>query len=227
MLLKKAIVVHSGGFDSSVCLHLAKEKHGAENILSLSFSYQQRHRAELACAVRISSDWGIDHTVVDIRCLASLTQDSLTDAEIPVEWEMGREPSCLVVGRNGLMARLAAIHAAHLGAHYIYMGVMEEEARLVGYRDCSRRYMDLMEQILRIDLNDPAFSIRTPLVSCSLEQVITMAYERGILDYLLESTISCYEGLPASGCMRCPSCIHKHRALVAFQQSHPRLAAAP
>lgn len=215
-MLKHAIVVHSGGLDSSLCLDLAREKYGPSAVLSLSFSYQQRHSAELGCAARICGDWGIDHAVVDIACLASITRDALTNSTVAVDWKPGDPPVALVAGRNGLMARLAAIHAHHLGAHHIYMGIMEEEGHFVGYRDCSRSYMDLMEQILRIDLDDASFAIETPLVTYSKEEVVRLADRRGVLDYLLANTISCYEGLPGLGCGRCASCFLKCRALERF-----------
>jgi 7-cyano-7-deazaguanine synthase len=220
-LSKRAIVIHSGGLDSSLCLDIAREEHGSDAVLSLSFDYQQRHSAELVCAARIAADWGIDHAVVDIKCLTGLTRDALTGSALAVTWKEGEAPTSLVVGRNGLMARLGAIHAHHLGAGCIYMGIMEEEARLVGYRDCSRHYMDLMENVLRVDLDNSEFAIRTPLVACSKADVLSIAYERGILDYLLQHTISCYQGIPGRGCTCCPSCILKLRALDIFQTRYP------
>jgi 7-cyano-7-deazaguanine synthase len=63
---KKAVVVHSGGMDSSICLSLAIEQYGAPNILSLSFRYGQRHSNELDQARKICADWKVDHTVVQM-----------------------------------------------------------------------------------------------------------------------------------------------------------------
>lgn len=201
-----AIVIHSGGMDSSLCLALAIEEFGADSLLSLSFSYQQRGSNELAQAKKICRDWGVAHTTLSIDCLAKITKNALTDSSLSIEGKGDQAANSLVVGRNGLMARLGAIHADSLGANTIFMGVMEAEAEHSGYRDCSRRYMDLMEEILRIDLDNPRFSIRTPLVFLEKAEAMEIAHEKGILEYLLKETVSCYHGIAGSGCRKCPSC---------------------
>nr|MBP9674313.1 7-cyano-7-deazaguanine synthase QueC [Bacteriovoracaceae bacterium] len=161
---KKALVIHSGGMDSSLCLKLALQKYGASAVLSISFSYGQKHSVELECAKKICSDWNIQHEVLDLSVLQKITENALTHHEIPIVHKENSAPNTLVVGRNGLMARLAAIYAHTLGAHEIYMGVMELEVANSGYPDCSREYMDLKEKILQKDLNDPKFRIVTPLI---------------------------------------------------------------
>lgn len=217
---KDTIVVHSGGLDSSVCLALAMREFGSSNVLSLSFSYNQRHSNELDSAAKICTDWGVDHVVIDIASLCAITEDALTNKNVPIEWSSGQQATSLVVGRNGLMARLASIHANHLGANSIYMGVMEQEAREIGYRDCSREYIALKQQILRIDLNNPSFEIRTPLIDLDKSQVIGLAHELGLLSYLLNTTISCYEGIKLEGCGKCPACHLRQRGLKKFYQTN-------
>ena len=98
------------------------------------------------------------------------------------------------------MARLGAIHAGHLGARYIYMGVIQVEGSHSGYRDCSRAYMDLEQYVLRLDLDDPLFEIRTPIVDMSKKETMDLAYRLGILEFLLHETITCYEGIIRQGC---------------------------
>jgi len=199
--------------DSSLCLALAVREFGKEAVLSLSFDYGQRHRAELQAAEKIAVDWGVDHALLSIDCLGKITENALTDSCRPIAHPEGVPPNTLVVGRNGLMARLAAIHADALGAGCVYMGVMELEEANSGYRDCSRRYMDLMEEILRIDLDNPHFKIRTPLISMTKEESHELARELAVLPYLIENTVSCYEGLFHPGCGRCPACLLRNRAL--------------
>lgn len=65
---KKAIVIHSGGMDSSLCLYQAIEDHGVDNVLSLTFRYGQRHAVELKAAQYICREWGVDQTILDINC---------------------------------------------------------------------------------------------------------------------------------------------------------------
>lgn len=203
---KKALVIHSGGMDSSLCLALAKQEHGASNILSVSFQYDQRHQNELTKAAFICKTWGVDHVVIPLNCLKQITTNALMDASIPIEAAEGSPPNTLVVGRNGLMARLGAIHAHSLGAHKIYMGIIGVEGNYSGYRDCSRSYMDLVEKTLRLDLDDPLFEIVTPLVEMTKAETMELGERLGVLDFLLEHTVTCYEGVCGEGCRHCPAC---------------------
>lgn len=218
---KKALVIHSGGMDSSICLALASQEFGKENVLSVSFSYHQRHTSELTQAAQICHDWGVDHIVLSIPCLQAITRNALIDACIPIEHLPNQIPNTLVIGRNGLMAHLGGIHAQHLGAHCLYMGVLELEGTNSGYRDCSRHYMDLQQKILRIDLDDPIFEIRTPLIRLTKKQTLEKAHELGILSYLLQQTMTCYEGIREMGCQKCPACVLRHQGILEFLKDYP------
>jgi 7-cyano-7-deazaguanine synthase len=230
---KKAIVSHSGGMDSSICLALAIEEFGAEQVLSLSFSYGQRHSPELAQARKIAKEWGVDHLVLPLECLQGITSNALMDQQIAITHgrsgdnvqESEIAPNTLVVGRNGLLARLCAIHADHLSAQVIYMGVIEVEAENSGYRDCTRGYMDKMEEILRIDLANPQFEIRTPIVKMTKAETMHLAHDKGVLSFLLEETITCYEGVRRQGCGTCPACELRNRGLISFLEEVPEFVA--
>lgn len=216
----KAVVVHSGGMDSSLCLASAVRKYGVNDVLSLSFDYHQRHQAELAAAEKICVEWGIAHVVLSIDCLTQITQNALTDPSLSIGIQDG-VPSTLVVGRNGLMARLAAIHADSLGADTIYMGVIEVESANSGYRDCTRAYMDSLQDILRIDLDEPCFTIETPLVHMTKVETMQYGYDLGVLEFLLENTITCYQGVPKVGCRECPACKLRNEGIQLFLNTHP------
>ena len=218
----KAVVIHSGGMDSSLCLALAIREFGKNEVLSLSFLYQQRHSPELEQAAKICREWGVAHKVLPIDCMQEITNNALLDHQMPIQHGHGdNPPNTLVVGRNGLMARLGAIHANHLGAQYIYMGIIEVEGSHSGYRDCSRTYMDLKQELLRIDLNDSLFEIRTPLVKMSKKETMILGYELGILEFLLSETISCYEGIPKKGCNTCPACTLRQEGIFQFLKEFP------
>lgn len=218
---KKTIVVHSGGMDSSLCLALAVREFGASSVLSLSFRYNQRHSTELDRAEKISNHFKVDHVVLDLTCLSEITESALIGTQKNIEHKSGEAPNTLVVGRNGLMARIASIHAHSLGAKFIYMGVMELEEANSGYRDCSRSYMDLIQSALRIDFADPNFEIRTPLVHLNKKQTMELGYKLGVLEYLLETTITCYEGIEKEGCLKCPACKLRNPGLKIFCLEHP------
>ena len=218
---KKAIVIHSGGMDSSLCLYKAIEDHGRENVLSLTFRYGQRHSTELAASEHICREWGVDQTILDIDCLQQITENSLINHDLEIAHNTGESPNSLVVGRNGLMVRLAAIHADSLGAKEVYTGVIEVEEANSGYRDCSRDYMDMMESILRLDLDNPQFRVMTPVVKMTKLETMEMASKMGILEFLLENTITCYEGIAQQGCMKCPACFLRNQGILEYKKKHP------
>lgn len=220
---KKALVIHSGGMDSSICLALAIKKYSKENVLSLSFTYDQRHSTELEQAQKICKTWEVDHAVLDISCLKEITTNALTNRSIEIKHETGSPPNTLVVGRNGLMAYIGGIHAHQLGASCIYLGVLGLEGNHSGYRDCSRAYMDLVQALLRMDLNDQSFIIETPLVEMNKKETLLLAKELGILEYLLEETVTCYEGIQKQGCKVCPSCLLRNEGIRQYQLDYPSL----
>lgn len=203
---KKTVVIHSGGMDSSLSLALAIREFGVEHVLSLSFNYNQRNKTELLQAIKICQAWDVDHNEIPLDFFPQLTQNALTHPALPIQHAPGTIANTLVVGRNGLFAWLGAIHAQHLGAHSIYLGIMAQEAIGTGYRDCTRPYMDTLQSLLQIELADPSFEIRTPLVHLNKTESLTLAKEMDLLDFLWENTISCYEGLPQHGCRTCPAC---------------------
>ncbi len=216
---KKAIVIHSGGMDSSICLALAIKEFGRDEVLSLSFSYQQRHSNELIQAAHICQQWGVQQVIIQIDALNELTDNALMNKNVEIKHSADQAPNTLVMGRNGLMARLGAIHAHQLKANCIYMGVMGLEGANSGYRDCSRDYFNLKEQLLRIDLGNPNFEIRTPLVHMTKKETLDLAEKLGVLEFLLENTITCYEGLRHQGCRVCPACILRNHGIEEYNNS--------
>ncbi len=223
LMKKKTVVVHSGGMDSSLCLALAAKEFDPENVLSLSFIYGQRHSAEISRARLISDYLKIDHTEIDLSFMTQITESALIGTHKKIEHKAGEAPNTLVSGRNGLMARIAAIHAQSLGASCIYLGVMELEEANSGYRDCSRSYMNLIQAALRLDFNDPNFEIRTPLVSLNKKQTMELGLSLDVLEFFLEHTITCYEGIEKEGCLKCPACKLRNQGLKIFSLEHPEV----
>lgn len=221
--MKKIIVVHSGGMDSSICLAKAVDEYGKDAVLALSFSYGQRHEsAELERSKQICSKFGVERKEVLISSLDRLTNNALLEHDIPIQWR-GKKPNTLVIGRNGLMARLAAIHAESLGINTISMGIIGVEAANSGYRDCTRDYMDKMQEIMRIDLDSSDFKIETPLVDMDKVQTMELASSLEVLEFLLETTISCYEGLDKEGCLKCPACLLRNQGIIDYNALHQNL----
>lgn len=219
----ETIVVHSGGMDSSLCLALAVRDFGREHVLSLGFDYGQRHDIELERAAQIAEWFGVQRYVVDLSFYSSLTKNALMDASIPIRHVEGDSPNTLVVGRNGLMVRLAAILAGQFGAGSVYAGVIGVDGANSGYRDCSREYMDLVQAALRLDLADDTFEVRTPLVEMTKKETMELGHELGCLEFLLETTVTCYRGVPLAGCGKCPACRLRNEGIRRFVQEHPEV----
>lgn len=217
---KTTIVIHSGGMDSSLCLALAIKEFGKSEVLSLSFDYDQRHGQEILQAQKICHDWEVDHVVIPLHCLQEITDNALMNKTSKIVHKKGEAPTTLVTGRNGLMARLGAIHAQNIGAGSIYMGIIEVENS--NYRDCSREYMNKVQDILRLDLDDESFEIRTPLVYMTKKETMILGYELEILEYLLKETISCYNGISLKGCQQCPACKLRNDGIKEFLLEFPR-----
>lgn len=216
MSAKKAVVIHSGGMDSSICLKLAIEEFGCTNVLSLSFLYGQRHSAsEIQSARKICSDWGVQHREIPLDFYSEITSNALLDPSQQIL--NSKQPNTMVLGRNGIMAQIGAVVAKEWDATCIYMGVIEIEASNSGYRDCSREYMDLIQKVICLDLMNPQFSIKTPLIKMSKAETLKLAHSLGVLDYLLKNTTTCYEGIPASGCTICPACVLRAEGLKEFR----------
>ena len=114
------------------------------------------------------------------------------------------------------MARIAAIHANEIGANCIFMGVIEVEEANSGYRDCSRKYMDIIQAALRMDFDNQDFEIKTPLVYLTKKQTMELGYQMGNLQYLLDNTITCYEGIIGIGCGVCPACLLRNEGIREF-----------
>lgn len=208
---KKAVVLHSGGMDSSICLALMIKEFGADAVLSLGFDYGQRHSQELAAAQRICAEWKVDRKVFNFAEIRLGFSNALVDASLPLQ-----DTNTLVAGRNGLMAYVAALHAASIGAQRLVLGVIEVDAKVTGYRDCSRAYWDLHEKLLQWDLGDSDFVIATPLVAMSKRDTMAVADSLGVLPFLLQETVTCYDGQKAPGCMQCHACRLRAQGLAEY-----------
>jgi 7-cyano-7-deazaguanine synthase len=205
----KAIVVFSGGQDSTTCLFWALENF--KEVETITFNYGQRHKLEIECAKEICSDVKINNTVIDMSLLNQLTSNALTRSDIEVKaGDNGELPSTFVDGRNHLFLSFAAIIARQKGIKHIVTGVCETD--FSGYPDCR----DVFIKSLNVTLNlamDYQFVIHTPLMWLDKTQTWELAGKLGRLDYIREKTLTCYNGIKGDGCGKCPSCELRKRGL--------------
>ena len=213
--MKKALVVLSGGQDSTTCLYWAIDKFGKENVCAIGFDYGQRHKVELQCAADICADEGIEYSIIPTPIINQLTSNSLTREDIPVEETKpdGAPPNTFVEGRNHLFLSYAAIYAKTHDITEIVTGVCETD--FSGYPDCR----DIFVKSLNVTLNlamDYNFVIHTPLMWLNKADTWAMADKLGVLDIVYKKTLTCYNGIPGEGCGHCPACFLRKRGYEEF-----------
>lgn len=202
MKQSKALVVFSGGQDSTTCLFWALENFA--EVEAVTFDYGQRHRIEIDCAKEIAKELGIIHHVLDMSLLNQLAANALTRDEIAIEEsDKGGLPSTFVPGRNLLFLSFAGVLASQVGAKHIVTGVCETD--FSGYPDCRDVFIKSMNVTLNLSM-DQSFDIHTPLMWINKAQTWELADELGVFEYVRERTLTCYNGIIADGCGECPAC---------------------
>ena len=204
----KAVVVFSGGQDSTTCLFWAKQKY--EEVIAVSFDYGQRHVKELECAKAICKKHGIEHHIMDMGLLGQLAPNSLTRTDMEVDHdapEVGT-PNTFVDGRNMIFLTFAAVFAKQRGIHVLVTGVSQSD--FSGYPDCRDVFIKSLSATLTLDM-DYAFDIITPLMWIDKKETWQMADELGVVDIIKNETLTCYNGIIGDGCGDCPSCKLRRR----------------
>lgn len=209
MPTEKALVIFSGGQDSTTCLWQAIAQYGRENVQTITFQYGQRHAIELEKAAWIAKDLGIAQTVLDLTLVKSITHNALMDAGAAIETADGGMPNTFVDGRNALFLLYAAIYAKSQNIRNIIAGVCETDYS--GYPDCRDIFIKSMNTTLNLAMDYP-FQIHTPLMHLSKAQTWALADELGAFDYIRTHTHTCYQGIDG-GCGQCPSCQLRERGL--------------
>ena len=202
---RRAVVLVSGGLDSTTVLALARRE--GFRCHSLSFDYGQRHRAELFAAQRISAACGdVEHKVVSLN-LDAIGGSALTDDSIAVPEEASEGiPVTYVPARNTVFLSIALGWAEVLGAHDIFIGVNAVDYS--GYPDCRPAFIEAFTRLANVATREGVegkpFRIHTPLIDLGKDAIVRLGTELGV-DYA--QTVSCYqasdEGL---ACGRCDAC---------------------
>lgn len=210
----KAMVVFSGGQDSTTCLFWALKNF--DYVEAVTFNYGQRHIREIECAKAIAADLGVKHHVLDMSLLSQLAPNSLTRMDIPVDEKIpdGKSvPNTYVEGRNMLFLTFAAVLAKVNGINNIITGVCETD--FSGYPDCR----DVFVKSLNVTLNlamDYNFVLHTPLMWLTKAETWALADQLGKLEYVRNNTLTCYNGIKGDGCGHCPACTLRRRGLEEF-----------
>jgi 7-cyano-7-deazaguanine synthase len=201
VIAPSAVVLLSGGQDSTTCLYWAKRRF--ERLYALTFDYGQRHRIELEAARHIAQMAGVTaHRILKISELAELSGSALlTDTPIQETGGRGNLPNTFVPGRNLLFLVLGAAWAYQLECHDLVGGMCQTDYS--GYPDCRRATIDALERAIELGM-EWSVRIHTPLMFLTKAESVRLAQEVGALDALAYSH-TCYEGrFPPCGV--CPAC---------------------
>jgi 7-cyano-7-deazaguanine synthase len=210
-----AIVLLSGGLDSSTCLAIAKDD--GFTPLALSFRYGQRHTNELDCAAAIAESAGVEHLIADID-LAAFGGSALVDESIEIpkhdsvdDLSADAVPVTYVPARNTIFLSFVTSVAETRGAHDVYIGVNAVDYS--GYPDCRPEFIEAFEVMANLATREGVegrrLRIRTPLIDLSKAQIIQRGLDLGV-DY--GRTLSCYDpSLQGWACGRCDACLLRAR----------------
>ena len=219
----RAVVLLSGGMDSTVCTAIAAHEHGAANVAAMHISYGQRtERRERESFIRICDRLGIStRMLIENRSLSQIGGSALTDKNIavPESAHIGPPrrdiPVTYVPFRNAHFLSAAVSWAEVLGAKQVFIGAVAQDSS--GYPDCRPEYYQAFNQVIRVGTKAADIAIATPLIALRKAEIIRRGLELGAP---LDLTWSCYTE-ESEACGVCDSCVLRLRAFEAAGAKDP------
>lgn len=210
---ERALVVFSGGQDSTTCLYWAKQHF--KKVVALTFSYGQKHSLEIAQAQKIAEMAAVEWHLIGVPLIGQLGSNALTDPTLPMDKATANEkvPNTFVPGRNLFFLSIAAVFARERGIFHLVTGV--SEADYSGYPDCRATFMKSLNTTLNLAM-DETFHIHTPLMLLDKSQVWQLSDELGVLELIRNQSLTCYNGVVGEGCGECPACNLRQRGLTLY-----------
>ncbi|WP_409306472.1 7-cyano-7-deazaguanine synthase QueC [Pectobacterium sp. B1J-3] len=223
--MKRAVVVFSGGQDSTTCLIQALQQY--DEVHCITFDYGQRHRAEIDIAKTLALTLGVTaHKVLNVSLLNELATSSLTRENIPVpdyDADAHGIPSTFVPGRNILFLTLASIYAYQVGAEAVITGVCETD--FSGYPDCRDEFVKALNQAVVLGTaRDIRFE--TPLMWLNKAETWALADYYQQMDTIRYHTLTCYNGIQGDGCGHCAACHLRANGLEQYQRDQTNVMLA-
>jgi 7-cyano-7-deazaguanine synthase len=210
----RAVVLLSGGLDSSTLLHYVVKKLGAREVHAVSFLYGQKHRRELEAAAWQAKAAGVTaHDIVDMEFFGALLPgaSALTDAAVAVprladlDSKTLSQPPTYVPNRNMMLLSVAAAYAEARGIRDVFYGAQTQDS--YGYWDCTPVFVERVNAVLALNHRPPVL-VHAPFVWMRKTEEIALGLELGV-DYA--HTWTCYRG-NAAPCGECPSCVERTTA---------------
>lgn len=220
--MKRAIIVFSGGQDSTTCLIQAL--HQYEEVHCITFDYGQRHRAEIEVAQKLAIKLNVKaHKILDVGLLNELAVSSLTRDNIPVPTQSEKGiPNTFVPGRNILFLTLASIYAYQVQADAVITGVCETD--FSGYPDCRDEFVKALNQAINLGVAKK-IPIVTPLMWLNKAETWALADHYHQLDLIRHHSLTCYNGIIGEGCGHCAACELRANGLQQYINNRPQIAA--
>lgn len=216
--MNKALVVLSGGQDSTTCLYWAINEFGRENVSSLSFDYGQRHKIELEAAKKVSEIAAVAHQILPIDTFSALGGNALIDDIDVADDEQSEEslPNTFVPGRNLVFLTFAAAYAYQRSVKHLITGVAQTDYS--GYPDCRENTLSSLEQTLRLGM-EYDITIHTPLMNLTKSDTVSLAEKLGAMD-AMAYTHTCYNG-EQPPCGHCQACLLREKGFSEAGRSDP------
>lgn len=209
----EALVVFSGGQDSTTCLFWALKNF--KKVSTITFIYGQKHSKEVEMARAIAEKAGVDFHLQDVSFISQIGSSSLTDTSIAMDQERpgNSVPNTFVPGRNLFFLSIAAVYARERGIKHLVTGVSQTD--FSGYPDCRDSFIKSLNVTLNLAMDDQ-FVIHTPLMWIDKAETWELADELGVFDLIRNETLTCYNGIPGEGCGHCPSCKLRNEGLNSY-----------
>ena len=223
--MQRAVVVFSGGQDSTTCLIQALQQY--DEVHCVTFDYGQRHREEIEVARELAQQLGARaHKVLDVTLLNELAISSLTRDSIPVpayDPDASGLPSTFVPGRNILFLTLASIYAYQVEAEAVITGVCETD--FSGYPDCRDEFVQALNAAVKLGMaRDVRFE--TPLMWLNKAETWALADYWQQLPLVRQQTLTCYNGVKGDGCGECAACHLRANGLQTYLDNAESVMAA-
>lgn len=200
---EEALVVFSGGQDSTTCLYWALKTF--KKVHTITFAYGQKHSLEIEVARKIAQEAGVSFYLQDCSFISQIGHSSLTDTSIRMDEEKPEDsfPNTFVPGRNLFFLSVAAVYAREHGIRHLVTGVSQTD--FSGYPDCRDSFIRSLNVTLNLAM-DEQFIIHTPLMWIDKAETWELADSLGVFDLVRTGTLTCYNGVIGDGCGHCPSC---------------------
>lgn len=209
--MSRALVVFSGGQDSTTCLGWAKNRF--EYVESITFDYGQKHRVEIAQAEKIAKNLGIKNTLLSLDAFSQLNDSALIDSTQDIGAHHRTHtnlPASFVPNRNAIFFTLAHAFAQKQGINHIIIGVNQTDYS--GYPDCREPFVKALELALNLG-SEANITFHYPLMHLTKAETFELSDKEGVLELVLNESHTCYNGNHEEkhawgyGCGECPACI--------------------